>query len=257
MRLARTLGAVIGFMLQQLRDLGVDLFRCRGGVEALHDVAVAVDQELGEVPLDIAGGLGAGEIVLLQQVAQAGDGDFGGVVLRAGGLEKDVDGVGARAVHLDLGELVEGGVVLERAEGVDLVVAAGRLVPELVAGEVEDLEPGGVVLGVELLQPLVLRREAAARGGVDDEQDLALQGREVERGPVAALGREVVDGHCGGLRCANRRAGRTQGDQRGRGGEQGGESLHGGESTISPRPQKAIFETVAPGPCSPSTLYIH
>ena len=136
-------------------------------MEALHDVALAVDQELGEVPLDVAGGLGAGEPVLLQQLAQAGDGLVRRVVLRAGGLEKDVDGVGARAVHLDLGELVEGRVVLERAELVDLVVAARRLVPELVAGEVEDLEPCGVVPGVELLEPFVLRREAAARGGVD------------------------------------------------------------------------------------------
>src|SRR5580765_4755644 len=40
----------------------LDIFRLGGGGEPVHDVAVAVDQELGEVPLDV---LGAQDAALL------------------------------------------------------------------------------------------------------------------------------------------------------------------------------------------------
>ena len=56
----------------------------------------------------------------------------------------------------------------------DLLVIAGGLVGELVAGEVEDLEALVAALGIELLEVVVLRGEAATGRGVDDEQDLAL-----------------------------------------------------------------------------------
>jgi hypothetical protein len=60
----------------------------------------------------------------------------------------------------------------------DLVVRARVLVAELVAGEPQNGEGIGV-FGldglVELLETLELRGEAAFGGGVDDENDLALE----------------------------------------------------------------------------------
>ena len=56
----------------------------------------------------------------------------------------------------------------------DLVVGFGRLVGELVAGEIEYFEPFVAILRIEGLEIFVLRGEAAARGRVHDEQDLAL-----------------------------------------------------------------------------------
>ena len=168
-------------------------------METLDYVAIAVDEEFGEIPFYVARRLCSREVVLLQEFAQACDGGLGGVVLRPGSLEEFVDRVRAVAIHFDLCKLVEGGVVFERAELMDFIVAARRLVAELVAGEVEDFQPAGVVFGVEFLKALVLRSEAAAGGGVDDEQDLAFERGEIEARSVAALGREVVYGHCGFL----------------------------------------------------------
>jgi len=45
---------------QQLEDVGLDFFRFCGGTVALHDVALAVDEKLREVPLDGAGAEQAG-----------------------------------------------------------------------------------------------------------------------------------------------------------------------------------------------------
>jgi hypothetical protein len=84
------------------------------------------------------------------------------------------------------------------AEGLDVVVGAGLLTAELVAGEAKDSEivawrkdlvfvdeRGGpqrrreddtmllLDLLVKLLQTFILRRETAFRGSVDDEDDLA------------------------------------------------------------------------------------
>ena len=49
-------------------------------------------------------------------------------------------------------------------------------------------------LGVELFKPRVLRREATARGGVDDQEHLALERCEVKARSVAAFRRELIDG---------------------------------------------------------------
>jgi hypothetical protein len=73
------------------------------------------------------------------------------------------------------------------AELLDLVVGAGVLAAELVAGEAEDGEVVRVLLLdglVQALEALELRREAALGGGVDDEDDLALEGVEGEGGAL-------------------------------------------------------------------------
>ena len=162
-------------------------------MEPLDDVAVAVDQELCEIPLDVAWFLGACQTVLGEQFTQFGDFRLGRIVLRSCSLEELVDRIGVRSVHLDLGKLIERCIVLERAELVDFVIAPRRLVSKLVAREVEYLKPLVVVLGVELFKPRVLRREATARGGVDDQEHLALERCDVKARSVAALGRELID----------------------------------------------------------------
>ena len=50
---------------------------------------------------------------------------------------------------------------------------------------------------VESLEVVELRGEAALAGGVDDEDDLALQVGEVVGGALVIFGLEVVEGGCG------------------------------------------------------------
>ena len=163
-------------------------------MEPLDDVAVAVNQELGEVPLDVAWLLGSCQVVLGEEFTQFGDFRIGRIILRSYRLEELVDRIGVRSVHLDLCKLIERCIVLERAELVDFIIAPRRLVSKLVAREIEYLKPLVVVLGVELFKPRVLRREATARGGVDDQEHLALERCEVKARSVAAFGRELIDG---------------------------------------------------------------
>src|SRR5690606_14351193 len=96
-----------------------------------------------------------------------------------------------RPVHLDLGEHREIDPVVERAERLDLRLVARFLVPELVAGEAEHDQAALAVVGPQLLQARVLRREAALRGDVDHQQHLAGELRQRPRTPVDAGGGEV------------------------------------------------------------------
>lgn len=137
-----------------------------GAGPATLDLAVAADEELLKVPLDA---LEAHEARLLV-------------------LEPLVEGVGAVAVDLDLLHDGEADAVVELAEALDLLVGAGFLAAELVAGEAEDDKVIGVLLleaGVELLEAGVLRGKAALGGRVDDEDDLALE--VLERNLLAGL----------------------------------------------------------------------
>jgi hypothetical protein len=80
--------------------------------------------------------------------------------------------------YVDFAQDGERDAVVQLAELLDLVVAAGVLATELVAREADDLELVTVLaldLLVELLQPGELRCETAFRGGVDDEDDLAVK----------------------------------------------------------------------------------
>ena len=81
--------------------------------------------------------------------------------------------IGVGAVDVDLGEHRKGDVVGQRAEIRDLGRVARLLRAELVAGKAEHLEAARAIFAVQRLQPLVLRREAAFRRGVDDQQHLA------------------------------------------------------------------------------------
>jgi hypothetical protein len=73
------------------------------------------------------------------------------------------------------------------AKGLDLLVGARVLGAELVTREAEDFELVGILFldgCVELLEGAELGGEAALGGGVDDEDDLAFVGGEVEFGAL-------------------------------------------------------------------------
>ena len=108
-------------------------------------MALAVNQELGEVPLDAP----AHAAAFL-------------------GLEPGVERVGLVAVNFYLGKAWESSLVVEAAEVIDFLGRARGLALELVAREVQDGEALVAVAVVEGLQALVLGREATAGGGVDN-----------------------------------------------------------------------------------------
>ena len=123
--------------LEVVLQVGLDIGRRHGRLVALDDLAVAADQELGEVPLDLVGA------VCVRPDLR--DGVVEAAVLRAEvagrlGAQLLVQRVGVRAVDLDLGEHREGHVVGGLAEVLDLLVAAWLLLLELVAGKPEDLQ---------------------------------------------------------------------------------------------------------------------
>lgn len=66
-------------------------------------------------------------------------------------------------------------IIVELAEALDLVVSAFLLTSELVAREAEDHQALLLVLLVQFLKAFVLRSEAARRGGIHDENDLAAE----------------------------------------------------------------------------------
>ena len=118
-----------------------------GGAEPLDDVAIAVHEELLEVPGDgarvsVAGLFGAEPLI---QVARA------------------------IAVDFDPAEDREGGVVLRRGELEDLGIGARLLLGELIARERKDAETVGAVLFMKCTQTCVLGRQPSEARNVDDE----------------------------------------------------------------------------------------
>lgn len=83
------------------------------GAEASHNIALPVDQELGEVPANGSNADDPQEPRLFF-------------------LEKAIQGVSVRAVYVDFGEEWEGHAVVLLAEGGDLGFGTGFLGPELV-----------------------------------------------------------------------------------------------------------------------------
>ena len=139
-------------MSEKFRDVRRDLFRRRHRAEALGHIALAIDQELLEVPRDIGVvGLAAQPLVEL---------------------------AGALAVHLGLGEHRELDAVLGRRELEDLFVSTWLLVTELVARKAKDGKAGGIVFIMKRTQTCVLRREASSTRDVDNEEHLTAEGGE-------------------------------------------------------------------------------
>ena len=150
-------------------------------------LAVLVDEELLEVPADVAG-------------VPLGIGD---------GCELVVERVPTGAVHLDLLGKRERHAVRRRAEGRDLLGASRLLLEELVARDAEHREPSVLVALVDPLETLVLGREAALRRHVDDERHLPALRSEQVRAAVERVDRDVVDRHAGHFSMCLRAGGRS------------------------------------------------
>src|SRR6185312_2803599 len=156
---------------QQAIQLLADRLRRVGGRVTLHNLAMAVDQELGEVPLDR---LAAEDALALV-------------------LQPPVQRVRMFAVHLDLREQREGDAVAGVAELADRRLVARLLVAELVAGKAQHHQAAVAVVPPQLFQAGVLRRKAAFRGHVDDQQGLASPFRQRAFVAVDVARAEVVD----------------------------------------------------------------
>ncbi len=142
-----------------------------GGTEPGNHVSLAVDQELGKVPLDVVTGPGLAQGgKQFRELFRFGIADF--VQLEAAKI--DIERVRLVAVDIDLGKLGIFCAEIYRAELGDLFVCAGRLFQKLIAWKVQN---GKAPLGILLMQPLqvcILRRKAAASRGIDNQQNLAL-----------------------------------------------------------------------------------
>ncbi len=135
-----------------------DFFGRDRGTEPLDDVAIAVDQELLEVPGDVA------------RVSVAG----------LFSAEPLIQLARAVAVDFDLAEDGEGGVVLGGRELEDLGIGARLLLSELIARERKDAETVGAVLFMKRTQTCVLRRQPSEARNVDDETHRVAEGLEVD-----------------------------------------------------------------------------
>src|SRR6185437_2151559 len=153
--------------LQRPLDVGLERLRRVVRRVARHDVALAIDEELREVPLD----------------------RLGPEETRLRALEKAIDRRRVLAVDVDLREHRKRHVVVRLAERRDLLVVAGLLRTELIAGKAEHFEPFVAVLAKQRFEALVLRREAALAGGVHHQDELPLVAIERHR-----MSSDVVDG---------------------------------------------------------------
>lgn len=148
-------------LLDLLLDGLFQSFRLSQTAPASNNLSVGGNEELLKVPLDRLVAHDARHLIL-----QPGE-----------------NGSGLAAVDIQLAEHGECHAVVELAEGLDIIVGAGILATKLVARESEDGEIIAVALLqglVELFEALELRGEAALGGGVNDEDDLALERGERE-----------------------------------------------------------------------------
>ncbi len=107
-----------------------------------------------------------------------------------------VERVRLRPDHVDLVGQREVDVEAAFAELLDGVGGARLLPAEIVAGHAQDHQPLGLVLVVERLQPGILGREAALRGGIDHQHHLAAELGQRQCCAVDRLEGEIIGGRC-------------------------------------------------------------
>ena len=156
--------------------ISFDIGHLVGRLIAFQHLAVARNEELGEIPLDARLRSIVG-ILPLEHPVHA----FAQVIVevetakRSLRLQVSIERSLVLAIDIDFVELRELDSEVGGAELMDFGDGAGCLLTELVAGEVEDFETLVTVFLVERLQFLVLWGETTAGGGVDNEQHLSLE----------------------------------------------------------------------------------
>ena len=158
---------IFNLLSQFSYDVCLEIFRFGYRRKALNGLAVLGNEELGEVPQDIA--------IFLYALADTLEHRMGCLrfetfVLfrRSLGLEILKDRIGIRTVDVALSHQRESYTVIEAAELFNLLVATRLLVGELVTRETEDDETLIFVLLIEFLQTVVLRCESTLAGGIDN-----------------------------------------------------------------------------------------
>mmetsp|Transcript_3884 Transcript_3884/g.6410 ORF Transcript_3884/g.6410 Transcript_3884/m.6410 type:complete len:230 (+) Transcript_3884:353-1042(+) len=164
-------GDGLGSDLAELcNNVGLDVGRAGRGWVAASNLAVATDEEFGEVPLDV----GAERLALLR-------------------LEPPEERVLVEAVHVHLAEDGEAGIVAV-GKGTNLLGRAGLLTAKLVARESKDHKPSVAESLVESLQlAVVCVRQASLAGHVHHQRHLAIVIVERGHATVQALDRKVSE----------------------------------------------------------------
>ena len=147
---------------EQLLDVCCHCRRCNGRLETCNDLALAVDEELREVPLDSV----ARKVlrkVFLQRVRQHFGQRVRGVKALKALLRRQIlkEWLRRIAPHIPLFEDGERNTIVQAAELLHLIVCARLLSCKLVAREAQNLKPLRLILRIECLQLLELRRKSA------------------------------------------------------------------------------------------------
>ena len=151
----------------------LDVLDLLSRLEACHYLTLLVDQELGEVPLDLCALLVIG-ISLRQHLVENGIERMGLIPASEAllALEELIQRIGIVAIHLQLLEAGEVGAIVELAELMDRLVCAGSLLAKLIAREIQDLKALCVICLIKFLQLCIGGSETAFRCSVDNEQHL-------------------------------------------------------------------------------------
>ena len=163
----------MGKLLKQFLQGFFNFFDAGGRFKAYNHFSAPVDEKFGEVPFDV-GAFGIFRVFLEQHlvhelsvgaVSESPEGGFA--------LEPDKEGGSLGAVDVDFAELGELDVEVGGAELVYFGVAARSLCAELVAWEVQNAETLRGIFLVEGFKLIVLWRETAPGGRIDNQEHLA------------------------------------------------------------------------------------
>ena len=161
-----------GNLFQQFLNLCFDMLNLLGRLVTGNDHAALVDEELGEIPLDV-GFLHVVRVFLGKHIVE--DVSNGVLHIPAGKafLLREVleQRVGIVAIDLHLLEAGELCAEIQLAELMDGLISARGLLAKLVAGEVQDDELLRAVFLIEFLKLLILGSEATLRSRVHDKQN--------------------------------------------------------------------------------------
>jgi hypothetical protein len=158
--------------LEQPFDLRGEHFRALIGSKSPHNIALAVDEELGEIPLDF----------------------FSAENSALGPPEKLIERMSSGPVDLDFREDWERDAVVPVAKGSDLVGGTRFLSTELIAWEAEDFEAAIFQPEIEPLEIPVLGGEAALTRSVHNQEHSTFELAEAHDAAIEKGRGKVVDG---------------------------------------------------------------
>ena len=159
------------FFADQSRD-GVEHFLgLRRGSIPGNDLAAAVHQEFCKVPFDFLGAKDS----------------------RLGCLQKSVEGVSIRPIHVDFGEDWKSHPIIHLAKRLNLLRRPWFLPTKLVTRKSQDDQAPEFEGPIKVVQAFQLRGKAALAGGIRDQQNLPAELAEWQDASVDPLGGKIVN----------------------------------------------------------------